>query len=341
MKRFGCSRPTALRRRVVVGALAAAGLSPCFAHAQPQAKRRIGVLTTAVDADPLVKSWIAAFQEGLRAAGWRDGENAEVAYRRVNGSDAAEVQQRMQELLAWGPEVILGMTEPVVRALRRTTSTIPIVFVMVGDPVASGLVENLARPGGNITGFSAIERTLGGAWAQYLKEIAPATKRIAVLLDPNNPEWIPSYRVVEAAASSLGVQPAPAPIHGIPDIESALEALAKEPDSGVVVLASTATLILPNRRRIIAEAERHRLPAIYPYRPLAVEGGLLSYGPNIPDTWRRAAGYIDRILKGEKPADLPVQNPSRFELVVNLKTASALGLDVPASILARADEVIE
>jgi putative ABC transport system substrate-binding protein len=242
-------------------------------------------------------------------------------------------------LVALAPDVILTVGSPALAAVKKVTSTVPIVFVQVVDPVGAGFVESLARPGGNVTGFTTYEYGLSAKWLELLKQIAPGVTRVAVLRDAGISSGIGQYAVIQAAAPSFGVELRPVDVGGADEIERALAAFARSPNGGLIVTSSPSAAA--HRVAIIALAARHRLPAVYSFRYLATSGGLISYGPDTTDPFRRAAGYIDRILKGAKPADLPVQAPTKYELVVNLKTAKALGLDVPASVLARADEVIE
>jgi putative ABC transport system substrate-binding protein len=299
--------------------------------------RRIGVLFGLADDDPAAKARIAAFRQGMQERGWSEGRNLHLDIRWLH---AERIESRAAELVGAMPEVLLATNSPGVAALRRATSTIPIVFAGIGDPVGQGFVESLSRPGGNITGFTGLEFSLGEKWVGFLKELAPGVTRISYLF---HPEIGPYYRLwlksVEAAAATLGVETAAAPVRAPTDIEHAIRVIAAQRNGGLVVQPDSYTSI--NRRLIIELAAQHRLPAVYPYRDETADGGLVSYGPDVPDLYRRCAAYVDRILKGERPADLPVQQPLKYELVVNLKTAKALGLTVPPSFLARADEVIE
>jgi putative ABC transport system substrate-binding protein len=250
------------------------------------------------------------------------------------------MQRFAQELVALQPDLILSATTPAVAALLQQTRTIPIVFALVADPVGSGFVASFARPGGNVTGFVIVEGSLGGKWLELLKEIAPRVVRVAMLFNPSTALYAEFYlNPFKAAAASLGVEAITAPVHDMSELESVVARLAREPNSGLVVIPDSFLNLY--RAEVTSLAARYRLPAVYPYRDFAELGGLLSYGTDRLDNWRRAAGYVDRILKGEKPADLPVEAPSKYELVLNLKTAKALGLDVPWILQQRADEVIE
>jgi putative ABC transport system substrate-binding protein len=308
---------------------------------QPRAIRRIGLLTTFGDSDALAEGWLAAFRKGLNELDWHDGRNVGIDYRRAAG-DAERLQAFARELVTLQPDVIFAVTTPSVAALLRETRTLPIVFAQVSDPVGSGFVASLARPGGNVTGFTNIniESSIGGKWLQLVKQIAPAVRRVALVYNPPTAPFADYYlRPFEAAAPALAVQTTIAAVHTDADIENALGALAREGEGGFVVLPDTFTGI--HRNRIVSLADRHHLPAVYPFRWFAETGGLLSYGIDSDDMFRRAASYVDRILKGAKPADLPVQAPVKYELVVNFKTAKALGITVPPTLLAIADEVIE
>jgi putative ABC transport system substrate-binding protein len=274
----------------------------------------------------------------LREIGWTDGKNVRIDYR-WGGGDEARTAPLAKELVELKPDVLFAHNTSCAVALRRYTFAIPIVFVQVGNPVAAGLVTNLARPEGNITGFTSYEYGIGAKWIEVLKQAAPGLRRAAVLFDPASPSWPLSVRPVEAAARSLGVQLIPAPVQSDAEIERAFAAFAAEPD-GAVIAVPTASVVL-RREKIIALAARHHLPAIYPYRYFAAEGGLMSYGIDPADQYQQAASYVDRLLKGEKPADLPIQQPTKFEFVINLKTAKALGLTIPETLLATADEVIQ
>jgi putative ABC transport system substrate-binding protein len=301
--------------------------------------RHVGVLMSAIESDPEGPSRTDAFEQGLRALGWTDRRNLRIDYRWA-GPDAQRTRAFAAELISATPDVIVATNSPGVAVLRQATRTIPIVFVNIGDPVGQGFVASLSRPGGNITGFTGLEFSLGGKWLGFLKEIAPNVTRATYLF---HPEIGPYYSLwlgsVAAAAATFGVALTPAPVRTDVDIERAISALAAQPNGGLIVQPDAYTNA--NRKLIIELAARHRLPDIYAYRFEAADGGLLSYGTDVPDVYRRCAAYVDRILKGEKPADLPVQQPLKYLLVINTKTAKALGLTVPLTLQVAADEVIE
>jgi putative ABC transport system substrate-binding protein len=331
-----------MRRREFITLLGGAVAWPVGARAQQPARmRRIGVLTTFGDSDALAQGWDAAFRKRLDESGWHDSRNVQIDHRWAAGN-ADRLQAFAKELVVLQPDVIFAVTTPTVAALLRETRTLPIVFAQVSDPVGSGFVASLARPGGNVTGFTNIniESSIGGKWLELVKEIAPAVRRVAMIYNPPTSPFAGYYlRPFEAAGPAYGVQASAAAVHSDADIENTLDALAREPGGGFVVLPDTFTGT--HRDQIVSLAARYRLPAVYPFRWFAEIGGLLSYGIDSDDMFRRAASYVDRILKGAKPADLPVQAPVKYELLINLKTAKALGLDIPATVLARADEVIE
>jgi putative ABC transport system substrate-binding protein len=280
----------------------------------------------------------AALKKGMEALGWLDGNNVHFDVRYTGGAiDMAPIAAA--EAIALAPEVIVANSNPVAMALKQQTRAIPIVFVQVFDPVNSGVIESLARPGGNITGFASTDFSIAAKWLQVLKEIAPRVTRFATLRDPSSPVAMAQMSVVQAAAASSGMELTPVDIRGADAIERGIDSFARRADGGLVVIA--VPLATVHLETIIAVAARNKLPAIYPYRYFAKSGGLVSYGIDNFDLYRRSASYVDRILKGEKPADLPVQAPTRYELVINLKTAKALGVEVPATLLVRADEVIE
>jgi putative ABC transport system substrate-binding protein len=288
--------------------------------------------------DPLMKTYVSAFTQALADLGWADGRNVRMDFR-WPGGDINRIRALAQELVGLQPEIIVTSSTPATAALQRETRTIPIVFVDVSDPVASGLVERLDRPSGNITGFAVLEASLGGKFLELLSEIVPGLKRAAIIFNPDTSAvstYMPSF---EAAARSLKVVPIMAPVHSDVEIETVINALGREPRGGLVVGPDFFTI--GHRVPIILAAARNNVPAVYYFSFFARDGGLLSYGPDLADNWRRTAPYVDRILRGAKPGDLPVQFPTKFEMVVNLKTAKALGLAVPPSILLRADEVIE
>ena len=314
---------------------------PLAARAQqPERVRRIGVLMGYADSDPAARSFIAAFVRGLEESGWTDGRNVRIEYRWAVG-DVEQMRTFAKELVALQPDVILANTTPVTLALHRATRTIPIVFAIVSDPVSEGLVASLSRPGGNITGFINMEASMGGKWLELLKEIAPGVKRAAIMFNPDTAPGRGSYFLgsFEAAAQSLAVEPIMAAVRSDADIERVITDLTREPGGGLV--ASSDGFILVHRASLVSLTARHKVPAIYGSQVSPKAGGLLAYGADNLDIFRRAAPYVDRILRGAKPADMPVQVPTKFELVINLKTASALGLTVPPQLLARADEVIE
>jgi ABC-type uncharacterized transport system substrate-binding protein len=281
---------------------------------------------------------IAAFLQGLQQLGWTDGQNVAIEYRWGAG-DPERIRKFAAELVALAPDVILAVGAITVLPLQQVGRTVPIVFANVTDPVGAGIVANLARPGGNATGFTTFEYGISAKWLELLKQIVPRTTRAAVLRDPTIIASISQFAAIQSVAPSLGVELTPIDTRNAGDIERAVIAFAREPNAGLIVVTGTSAII--HRELIISLATRHRLPAVYPFRYYVTGGGLMSYGPDVIDFYRRAATYVDRILKGEKPADLPVQAPTKYELAINLKTARALGLDIPATVLARADEVIE
>jgi len=330
-----------MRRREFIAALGGAAAWPLAAPAQQGDRvRRIGVLIGNAENDPEAKAWIAAFKQGLAASGWTDGRNARMDVRWGTGS-ISRIRMLAKELVDRQPEIILASGTAVTAALRQETQTISIVFALVGDPVGDGFVASLPRPGGNITGFASQEEAMAGKWLELLTEIAPGIKRVAMMFNPDAAAGGGSYFLppFEAAARLLKVAPIKAPVRSNAEIETVMTSIAREPGSGLVVMPETFTTT--HRAPIILLAARNNVPAVYAVSAHARDGGLLSYGPDYRDIFRRAALYVDRILRGEKPAELPVQVPTKFEMVLNLKTAKALGLALPRSILLRADEVIE
>jgi ABC-type uncharacterized transport system substrate-binding protein len=325
------------RRKFLATLGAAATAWPLAARSQqPERMRRVGVLMNLAADDPEGQTRIVAFVQGLQQSGWTDGRNIRIDTRWAAG-DADRFHRYAEELLALAPDVILASATPSVQALQQATRTVPIVFANVGDPVGMGLVESLARPGGNTTGFTPLEFGFGAKWLELLKEIAPRLTRVAVLRDLTiGPAQLSA---IQAVAPSFGVELSPVGVRDAGEIERTIAAFARSSNAGMIVIASTSAVI--HRHLIVMLAARHRLPAVYSFRYFATTGGLISYGANPIDIYRRAASYVDRILRGEKPADLPVQAPTKYELVINLKTAKTLGLEVPPMLLARADEVIE
>jgi putative tryptophan/tyrosine transport system substrate-binding protein len=330
-----------MRRREFITLFGVAALAgPRAARAQqPDRVRRVGVLMSRAAGDPEEQARFAGFLQGLQKLGWTDGRNVRIDYRWA-AADADRSRTYAAELVALPPDVILASGSASVAALLQTTRTVPIVFVNVIDPVGAGYVARLARPGGNATGFTAFEYSLSGKWLELLKEIAPKLTRIAILRDPALAAGIGQFAAIQAMApSSSGVELSPIDVRDGGEIERDVATLARESNGGLIVTGSSWAAV--HRELIVMLAARHRLPAVYPFRYFVTSGGLISYGPDPIDVFRRAAGYVDRILKGEKAADLPVQAPTTYELAINLKTAKALGLTLPPSLLARADEVIE
>ena len=328
-----------MRRREFMTVLGGAAIGwPLAARAQGERMRRIGVLMGIAESDPARQSFVTAFTEALQELGWSSGRNIHIEYRWGAG-DAERIRDFARELVEMQLDLIVGHTTPVVAALKAQTRTIPIVFTQVSDPVGSGFIDGFAKPGGSITGFTNLESSMSSKLVELLKEVAPTITRVAVMFNPDTAPDRGSYflRPVEAAAPSLHVEVIPAPVHNDAEIEAAITTLA--PATGLIVMPDV--FILAHREQILALADRHRLPAAYAYRLFAASGGLLSYGTDLADLFRRAAPYVDRILNGTKPAELPVQQPTKFELVINLRTAKALGLNVPLSLQAGADEVIE
>jgi putative ABC transport system substrate-binding protein len=329
-----------MRRRQFITLLGGAAVVwPLAARAQqPERMRRIGVLTGLAANNPESSARIGAFTQGLRQLGWTEGRNLRIETRWAAGDDD-RFRRYAAELVALAPDVILATSNPAVAALQRQTRTVPVVFLAVIDPVGAGFVDGLAHPGGNATGFMQHEYSLSGKLLELLKEIAPHVTRVAVLRDPANPSSIGQFAAIQAVAPSLRVEVSSIGVRDAAEIERTIAAFARASNGALIAVGGPLTLL--HRPLIISLAARHRLPAVGSDRAFVTAGGLISYGPGRVDPYGRAAGYVDRILKGEKPADLPVQAPTRYELVINLKTAKALGLDVPPMLLARADEVIE
>jgi len=328
-----------MRRREFIGLLGSAAAWPLVAHAQQGERvRHIGVLLSAPPDDPDYQAWVGAFRQTLRELGWIDGRNVrfDIRWATVN---VAEIRKQAAELAALAPDVILAPGTSTVRPLLQATRTVPIVFPIIADPVAGGLVDSLARPGGNATGFMLFEYSISGKWLELLKQIAPAIRRVAVLGDPDTATGPAQFGVIQAVAPMLRVEVSSFNKRDASEIERSVTAFAKTPNGGLIVTAGGPALV--NRDLVITLAAQHKLPAIYFDRAFVTAGGLISYGPDRIDLYRRAAGYVDRILKGEKPADMPVQTPTKYQLVINLKTAKTLGLDVPVHLQQIADEVIE
>jgi putative ABC transport system substrate-binding protein len=305
---------------------------------QPERMRRIGLLMPAAADDAEYQVRIGAFLQGLALLGWTIGRNVRIDTRWA-GVNAADIHRHAAELVALAPDVILATGATTVGALQQATRTVPIVFPVVGDPVGSGLVDSMARPGGNATGFMNFEFSMAGKWLELLKQIAPSVMRAAVFRDTNEGSGTSQFAAIQAVAPSLRIEVNPVSMRDTGEIERAVEAFARSPNGGLIVTAGAAAML--HRDLIVTLAARHKLPAVYYERFFVAAGGLISYGPDQIDMHRQAAGYVDRILRGEKPADLPVQAPTKYQTVLNMKTAKALGLDVPAQVLVRADEVIE
>ena len=331
-----------MKRREVIKLIGSAAVSwPLAVRAQQHDEvRRIGVLVNVAADDPEAQTSLAAFKQALQQLGWSEGRNLQIDFRGAAG-DPERMQAFAKELVALQPHVILTRSTPVTAALLKQTRTIPIVFTVVSDPVGEHFVESLARPGGNATGFTNVEFSLTGKWLELLKEVAPGIKRVAFVFNPKLAPGGGSYytRLIEASAPTFAVTPTVAPVHDAAEIERAIGEFVREPNGGLVVLPDATTLV--HRKLIVALAERHRVPAIYAFRIIVTDGGLISYGIDVVDQFRQAAGYVDRILKGAKPAELPVQLPTKFAMDINLKTAKKLGLNVPLLMQQRADEVVE
>jgi putative ABC transport system substrate-binding protein len=328
-------------RREFITKLGGAAMAwPLAARAQQTERmRRVGVLMPESEGDPESQARVAMFHGRLQELGWTVGRNLRIDYRWAIG-DLERTRVDAAELLRLAPDVILAVASPALATVQKATRTIPVVFVAVSEPVAQGFIQSLAHPGGNITGFTNLEPTFGGKWLELLKEIAPRVTRVAIMFNPNTAPYAALFsRSVKAAAQKFGVEPADAAVQQLADVESVMSMLAREPGGGLIVPPDP---FMAAQGKLIGElAARFQLPAVYPFRFMLAEGGLASYGVNIPDLFRHAASYVDRIFRGEKPSDLPVVQPTKFELVINLKTARALGLEIPPSLLARADEVIE
>ena len=325
-----------MRRREFITLFGSAAAWPLTAHAQ-QRMKRIGVLMALQADDPETQARLAAFAQGLQQLGWTVGQNVRVDYRFGNGN--ADALRNASELVTLGPDVILAHSSAAVTAVLQTTRTVPIVFTVVADPVGGGFVESLAHPGGNATGFSNFEYAISGKWLELLKEIAPAVRRVAVLRESAISAGPAQFSAIQIVAPSFDVALRPVDVSDAVQIERAITAFAGESNGGLIVTGSSVAAF--HRELIVGLAARHRLPAVYNSRYYVGGGGLISYGPDYVDQFRRAAGYVDRILKGDKPSDMPVQAPTKYELIINLKTAKTLGLTVPPALLARADEVIE
>jgi putative tryptophan/tyrosine transport system substrate-binding protein len=328
-----------MTRREFITLVGGAAAWPVAARAQqPDKMRRIGVLMNLAADDPEGQTRLAAFLQGLQESGWAVGRNVRIDIRWGAG-DSDLIHKFAADLVSLKPDVILASTNQVMVPLQQATRIVPIVFAAVSDPVAGGLVASLARPGGNTTGFSSSEYGMSAKWLEVLKEVAPGVTRVAVLQEPGNPGAIPQFSAIQAVAPSFGVELTPVGIRDAGEIERAVTAFTHGSNDGMIVTRIAEALV--HRELIITLAATHRLPTVYPLRLFVAGGGLISYGPDVVDEHRRAASYVDRILRGEKPANLPVQAPTKYELVVNLKTAKALDIAVPQSILARADDVIE
>jgi putative tryptophan/tyrosine transport system substrate-binding protein len=329
-----------MKRREFITLLGGAMMAwPIVARAQQGERvRRIGALISVAENDPETRLRVAAFEQALEKLGWTNGRNLRIGYRFGEG-DFNRIRRHAAELVAMNPDVIFASGAPTVSALEAIASAIPIVFVVVEDPVGSGFVASLTQPGGNITGFSTFEYTIGGKWLGVLKEIAPQITRTVAILDRRNITSTGNFAALQIAASSIGIPVDALAVRDSAEIEKGIDTVAREPNGSLIFLPSP--IVTVNRERIVAQTNTRRLPAIYPYAYFAKSGGLVSYGIDIVDLYRRAAPYIDRILHGARAGELPVQQPTKFELVINLKTAKGMGLNVPETLLARADEVIE
>jgi putative ABC transport system substrate-binding protein len=329
-----------MRRRDFIAAVGGAAASwPLAAHAQQgERMRRIGALLAIAEDDPDKDVRVGAFEQGLQQLGWTIGNNLRIDYRWATSD--VERSQYAAELISLKPDVLFGSSGAVVGALQQATRTVPIVFVTVIDPVGGGWVSSLARPGGNATGFASHDFSLSGKWLELLKEIAPRVTRVAVIRDPSVPAGSGGFAAIQTVSPSLGIEVTPVGVRDASEIERGIIDFARSPNGGLIMVGPGSSVAL-HRDLIVRLAAQHRLPAVYSSRRYIANGGLIAYADDPVDQFRRAAGYIDRILKGEKPADLPVQAPTKYQLIINLKTAKALGLDLPPSVIARADEVIE
>ena len=329
-----------MRRRDFVTLLGGAAAWPLAARAQqPTGVRRIAFLHPYAEGDPEVLTRVIAFREGLEALGWTENRNIRIEHR-YSGGDLGRIRAYATELVRSAPDLIVGSGTPITAALKQATSTIPIVFNVVNDPVGQGFVASLSRPGGNITGFTFIDFPLIGKWLEMIKEIAPSVRRVTLMFNPDTMPFYPAFlRELGAAPQTLAVELSASPVHDEAEVGAAMTEFTREPGGGLI--AAPDAFINNHRRAIIALTEQHRLPAIYGFREFVREGALISYGPDTADIVRRSAAYVDDILKGDKPANLPVQAPTKYELVINLNTAKALGLDVPLQLQQLADEVIE
>jgi len=328
-----------VRRRGTIALIGSAAVWPLTARTQQvERARRVALLLPAKAADPEFQARVGAFLQGLQQAGWTIGRNVQLEYRWTEGNPD-NLRKHATELIAFDPDVILADGGGALGALLQATRTVPIVFPVAADPVGAGVVDTLARPGGNVTGFLNFEYSASAKWLELLKQIAPNMTRVAVLRDSTLPGGTGQFGVIQAAATSFRVEAVLVNLRAISDVESGLTRFAQSPNGGLVVTANPFAIM--HSKQIVELAERYKLPAVYFALSFAKDGGLISYGPDIVDQYRRAAGYVDRILKGERPADLPVQAPTKYELAINLKTAKALGLTVPPTLLARADQIIE
>jgi len=328
-----------MKRRAFITLIGGVVAWPLAARAQQSERvRRIGVLMNLAEDNPESHSRRAAFQQAIHQLGWTDGSNIRIDYRWAT-EDTDRLRRNAEELVALAPDLIVANGTSSVASLKRATRSVPIVFVRVADPIGAGFVASLSRPGGNITGFSLFEYGISVKWLELLKEISPGVLRAVVIRDSNSASGIGQYGAIQAVAPSFGVELRPVEVHDTNDISRIVAEFAREPNGGVIVTSGTQSVV--HRDLLIALAARHRLPAVYASPAFARAGALVGYGPDVFDQYRQAAGYADRILKGEKPSDLPVQAPTKYELAINLKTAKALGITVPPTLLARADEVIE
>jgi putative ABC transport system substrate-binding protein len=328
-----------MRRREFIGLVGGAAAWPLAARAQqPERVRRIVVFPLGAESDPEAQAYVSALRQGLEKLGWINGQNIRVDHRWITG-DVGRMRADVAEAVALAPDVIVSGGTQVTGELQKNSRAIPTIFVQVADPLAAGLVQSLARPGGNVTGFSAYEASMAGKWLELLKEIVPRISQVLVLVDQQSPTWKLHVPAIMAAAPSFAVQVTTTHVNNPAEIERAIDAFGGTRDAGVIVLPGI--LNQTHRELIIARVMTHRMPAIYAFRSYVISGGLAYYGFDFVDSYRRAASYVDRILKGASPADLPVQQPTKFELAINLKTAKALGITIPPTLLARADEVIE